>query len=105
MHSNTIISPDAIGEKYEVDWKHGGGEHSLAYYGGQEHDRGMLWRNTLIHKKVDFELGLKKTDKDRVIHMIFADTVSHLLHIYLQHSGISLDVRIFLWYLAQFVGT
>ena len=47
------------------------------------------------HKKVIFELGLKKTDKDMVIHMISADTILYLSHIYLQPSGISLDVRIF----------
>lgn len=40
-----------------------------------------------------FELGLKKFDKEMVVHVIFVDTILYLIHIYLPHSGISLDVR------------
>ena len=40
-----------------------------------------------------FELGLKKIDKEMVVHVIFVDTILYLIHVYLPHSGISLDVR------------
>lgn len=40
-----------------------------------------------------FELGLQNIAKEMVVHMIFVDTILYLIHIYLPHSGISLDVR------------